>query len=114
MINCTGFTGTVNLDNGTMAGYIKNNNALCFQFIMSAKANTVTITGTDLNGKPLAWFDSDSGSGTAAIPIGSTSVNVQAVMTGTFTYQLSGMVQSSTPHIGVSSLHEHEHERKAG
>jgi hypothetical protein len=115
---CDNPTGTIDLDSGTILGEIKD--GCCFQFIMTAKTQVVTITGKAEDGTTnCAWFDSCTTPitpGSASIPIGSTSVNVTAVMESElgeyFTYLLAGMVQSATPHVVVSDQMP-AHERKA-
>jgi hypothetical protein len=118
MSTCTNPTGTINLDNGTMLGYIKDGE--CFQFIMSAKSQVVTIKGKAEDGTTdCAWFNSCTSPvtlGSASIAIGSTSVNVTAVMESEnneyFTYLLAGMNQTATPHVVVEESMS-THEKKA-
>jgi hypothetical protein len=107
MATCTNPTGTINLDSGVMTGEFTDGE--CFQFIMSAKQQAVTIIGKEEDGTTNChWFNSCTTPivyGSASIPIGGTSVNVTAVMESEegeyFTYLLTGMNQSATPHIVV-------------
>jgi hypothetical protein len=118
MPTCTNPTGTINLDNGVMTGEFTDGE--CFQFTMSAKQQVVTIKGKAEDGKTdCQWFNSCTSpvtQGSASIPIGSTSVNVTAVMESEdgeyFTYLLTGMNQSATPHIVVGDSMD-THEKKA-
>lgn len=118
MSTCTNPTGTINLDSGTMVGVFKDTD--CFQFIMTAKTQVVTIKGKAKDGTTdCAWFNSCTSpvtQGTASIPVGTTTINVTAVMESEdgeyFTYLLTGMNQTATPHVVVSDSMD-AHEKKA-
>jgi len=94
--------GSVNVSTGTASGTFKDSQSFAFT-ISSAATTEIKIYGRNALGSGEAWFSPDP----AVIPIGSTSVEPQAVQESPigsyFTYAVTGMNVAQTAHIQVAS-----------